>query len=73
MATPQQSQRKAIDCRKVPSDKNCSLMISGTEDDVLELAVLHATTAHGRTDTPELREYLRSMLADEGSGTGRSS
>ena len=72
MATPQQSQRKAIDCRTVPGDKDCSLMISGTEEDVLELAVLHATTAHGHTDTPELREQLRSMLTDEGSAAGRT-
>jgi hypothetical protein len=34
-------------------------------DEVLDLAVLHATTVHGRADTPELREQIRSMLQDE--------
>lgn len=56
--------RKAIDCRKFPSAKQCSLMISGTEDEVLDMAVLHATTAHQHENTPELREQLRSMLSD---------
>ncbi len=51
--------RKVIDCRNFPSAKNCTLAISGTEDEVLELAVLHATTVHGHTNTPELREQLR--------------
>lgn len=65
MATPQKTQRKSIDCRRFPSEMNCSLKISGTEDEVLELAVIHATTTHGHTNTPELREQLRSMLIDE--------
>jgi Protein of unknown function (DUF1059) len=57
--------RKVIDCRNFPSDKNCSLAISGTEDEVLDLAVLHASTVHGHENTAELREQLRSMLTDE--------
>ncbi len=57
--------RKVIDCRNFPSAKNCTLAISGTEDEVIELAVLHATTVHCHTNTPELREKLRSMLKDE--------
>jgi hypothetical protein len=57
--------RKVIDCRNFPSDKNCSLAISGTEEEVLDLAVLHASTVHGHENTPELREQIRSMLADE--------
>jgi hypothetical protein len=57
--------RKVIDCRNFPSDKNCSLAISGTEDEVLDLAVLHASTVHGHENTPELREQIRSMLTDE--------
>ena len=58
--------RKVIDCRRFPAGKPCSIMISGTEDDVLDLAVLHAKTVHGHEDTPELREQMRSMLQDEG-------
>jgi hypothetical protein len=57
--------RKTIDCRNFPSDKNCSLAISGTEEEVLDLAVLHAVTVHGHPQTAELREQIRSMLQDE--------
>lgn len=57
--------RKVIDCRNFPSDKNCSLAISGTEEEVLDIAVLHASTVHGHENTPELREQIRSMLSDE--------
>jgi len=57
--------RKVIDCRRFPTDKPCSIVISGTEDDVLDLAVLHATSVHGHQDAPELREKIRSMLQDE--------
>jgi predicted small metal-binding protein len=58
-------QRKVIDCRNFPSEKNCSLAISGTEEEVLQAAVHHAVTVHGHPDAPELREQLRSMLNDE--------
>lgn len=57
--------RKVIDCRNFPSDINCSLAISGAEEEVLDLAVLHASTVHGHENTPELREQIRSMLKDE--------
>jgi len=59
------AQRKSIDCRDYPSDKNCSLKISGTEDEVLDAATQHAVSAHGHQDTPELREQMKSMLKDE--------
>jgi hypothetical protein len=66
-ATPTtQQQRKSIDCREYPSEKNCSLKISGTEDEVLEAAVQHAvSSAHGHENTPELREQLQQLLKDE--------
>ncbi|HEV3089149.1 MAG TPA: DUF1059 domain-containing protein [Candidatus Elarobacter sp.] len=57
--------RKFIDCREYPSEKNCSLKISGTEAEVLETARHHAVTAHGHQDTPELVTMLRSGLRDE--------
>ena len=69
MTIPTQS-RKAIDCRRFPSEKNCTLKISGTEDEVLDIAVMHATTAHGHENKPELREQLRSLLTDEESSAG---
>ena len=65
MSTPSPQRRKYIDCREYPSDKNCSLKISGTEDEVLEIAVQHATASHGHENNPELREELRRLLKDE--------
>jgi hypothetical protein len=59
--------RKVIDCRRFPGEKPCSITISGTEDEVLELALLHAGSVHGHKDTPEFRHQLRSMIEDEDS------
>ena len=56
--------RKSIDCRDYPSEKDCSLKISGTEEEVLDAARQHAVSAHGHDKTPELRSQLRSMLKD---------
>lgn len=56
--------RKMIDCRKVPSDNNCTLTIAGTEEEVLDAAVAHAISAHGHADGPELRAALRAGLED---------
>jgi predicted small metal-binding protein len=58
------AQRKAIDCRDYPSEKGCSLKISGTEEEVLDAAVQHALSAHGHSDPKELREQLKSMLKE---------
>lgn len=57
--------RKSIDCRDYPSEKNCSLKIAGTEDEVLDAAVQHAVSTHGHENSPELREQIKSMLKDE--------
>jgi len=59
------AQRKSIDCRDYPSEKNCSIKISGTEDEVLDAAVQHAVSAHGHQNTPELREQIKQMLKHE--------
>ncbi len=59
------ARRKSIDCRDYPSEKNCSLKISGTEDEVLDAAVQHAVSAHRHEETPELRGQIRSMLKDD--------
>jgi predicted small metal-binding protein len=56
--------RKYIDCRDFPSDKNCTLAISGSEAEVLDAAVMHAVSVHGHEKSPELRETLRGMLKD---------
>jgi predicted small metal-binding protein len=58
-------QRKSIDCRDYPSEKNCSLKISGTEEEVLDAAVEHAASVHGHQNTPELRGQIKQMLRDE--------
>ena len=58
------SNRKSIDCRNYPSEKNCTLKISGTEDEVLDAAVQHAVSAHGHENSPELREQIKSMLKE---------
>ncbi len=59
------AQRKSIDCRNHPSEKNCSLKISGTEEEVLDAAIDHAVSAHGHENSPELRDQIKSMLKDE--------
>ncbi len=56
--------RKYIDCSQVPNEANCTLQISGTEDEVLDAAVLHAVSVHGHKNAPELRDALRGMLKD---------
>jgi len=57
--------RRYIDCREMPSENNCSLRISGTEDEVLAVAVQHAVAAHGHRGSDELRMVLRGALKDE--------
>ena len=60
-----QAGRKFIDCSEHPSDANCTLKISGTENEVLDAAMAHAVAVHSHPDTPESREELRGMLKDE--------
>ena len=64
--------RKVIDCRRFPAEKPCSIAISGTEEEVLDLAVLHAATVHGHADSPDLRQQIRSMLEDEAAASGEA-
>ena len=56
--------RKVIDCRQFPSEKNCTLAISGTEEEVLAVAERHAVEEHGHKKTPQLREEIRALLKD---------
>jgi len=48
----------------MPSEKNCSLCISGTEQEVISASVQHAVSDHGHQDTPELREEIKKGLKD---------
>ena len=57
--------RKVADCRDFPSDNDCTLTISGEEDEVVAAATQHAVAAHGHEDTEEVRTWLRQNLKDE--------
>ncbi|HEX8995136.1 MAG TPA: DUF1059 domain-containing protein [Ktedonobacterales bacterium] len=57
--------RKVADCRDWPSETNCTLTISGEEEEVVRAASEHAISVHGHADTPELREEVRASLKDE--------
>ena len=60
-----QTGRKYIDCSEYPSESNCSLRISGREDEIMPVAVKHAVEVHGHEDTPEFRNELKQLLKDE--------
>lgn len=62
--------RVYADCRELPSEKPCSLYISGTEDEVLDTEVMHAVKVHGEKDTPDLRQKLRSIIHEERESPG---
>ncbi|MDJ0465123.1 DUF1059 domain-containing protein [Streptomyces sp. H27-C3] len=57
--------RKVVDCRKFPSEMNCSLSIAGEEEEVVRAAAEHAVSVHSHTDSPELRTEIRAGLEDE--------
>ncbi|ARP86482.1 DUF1059 domain-containing protein [Bordetella genomosp. 9] len=57
--------RKYIDCREFPSEANCSVALSAdSEEELLEAAVQHACAVHHHTDTPELRQQIRTLFHD---------
>jgi predicted small metal-binding protein len=57
--------RYYIDCREMPSERNCDLAMAGSEEHLVEAAALHAVAAHGHDDTPELRDQVRSAMKEE--------
>ncbi|WP_367135014.1 MULTISPECIES: DUF1059 domain-containing protein [Streptomyces] len=57
--------RKVADCRRFPSETDCSLTITGEEDEVVRAASEHAVSVHKHQDSPALREQIREMLEDE--------
>jgi predicted small metal-binding protein len=59
--------RKMADCRRFESESKCSLTIIGEEEEVVRAAADHAASTHGHSDTPQLREQIRSMLEPEDS------
>jgi hypothetical protein len=58
--------RHLFDCREWPGE--CTLAISGQEDEVVEAQLLHAVHAHGQQDGQELRELIRASLKPASKG-----
>lgn len=56
--------RKSLDCRQIIADGSCTLVIAGSEIEVLDLAILHAIVSHGYNDPFHLRQQLQALLID---------
>ncbi len=54
--------RMMADCRRWPSEMNCSLVIIGEEDEVVQAAAEHAAAVHGHENSEELRTQVREFL-----------
>lgn len=58
--------RVYVDCREMPSERDCTLALSAdTEPELIEAAVAHAIAVHGHTDGPELRAGLSQVVHAE--------
>jgi hypothetical protein len=57
--------RYYVDCREMPSESNCDLAMSGSEEHLVEAAVTHAVTAHQHEDSKELRDGIRASMKEE--------
>ena len=57
--------RVVLDCRGKPEAKGCTLTIAGTEQEVLDIAEIHAASKHGMKKDPALRETLKGFLKEE--------
>ena len=56
-------ERKYIDCREFPSEKNCTVAISAdSEAELLVAATQHAVAVHGHKDSSEMRAQLRKLF-----------
>ena len=55
----------AANCGKMPSEKNCQLVLmapASQRDDLVAAAVAHAIKDHGHPDSPELRAEVGKFL-----------
>ena len=55
----------AANCGKMPSDRNCKLVLMAPEsqrDDLINAAAAHAVKDHGHQDSPELRSELGKFI-----------
>ncbi len=57
--------RKIADCRRWPSESDCSMTFIGEEEEVVRSAAEHAASVHGHEDSPELRAQIREFLEPE--------
>lgn len=57
--------RVTIDCRDFPNEIGCTLLISGSAKEVLNVAIRHAVEEHGHQDTQELRKQIKAMMKNE--------
>jgi hypothetical protein len=57
--------RKIIDCRDFPNEIGCTLLISGSQKEVFNIALRHAIEEHGHKDTSELRKQIKAMMKKE--------
>ncbi|MEN9797490.1 MAG: hypothetical protein RL653_1186 [Pseudomonadota bacterium] len=62
--------RVYVDCREVPPDaRNCSLRMSGTEQEVVRAAVQHSVDVPGAVTDPGLESTVRAQpKREEGGG-----
>lgn len=54
-------------CGKMPSEKNCRLVMMAPADqreDLLDAGVAHAVKSHGHQESPELREGVAKTLEE---------
>jgi hypothetical protein len=54
--------RMMADCRRFPSEKNCTMVMIGEEEELVQAAAEHAVSMHGHEDSPEFREQLHGFL-----------
>ena len=54
--------RFKVDCGKYPSDKGCTVAITGALEEVVELGWLHAKMHHAHKDEEEkgIKDWIRS-------------
>ncbi|GGJ94200.1 hypothetical protein GCM10011583_27060 [Streptomyces camponoticapitis] len=57
--------RKVVDSRDMPSETDCTLAITGEEDEAAPTPTEQATSPHIPENTAELRTQLRPNLRDE--------
>ena len=57
--------RVMADCRRFPSETNCSLTIAADSDkELIEAAAQHAVAVHKHQDNAELRTALKSAIRE---------